>query len=103
MSHKKSVWAEMSPIRKKLIKIFLPIWLPIASAFIIGIFVWMAVGKEEQVPFMLLYCVFTLSFALLPLCFLPLLNRKGKQPLANVFQRALIKFIAVNFFRVIRL
>lgn len=69
----------MSPIRKKLIKIFLPIWLPIASAFIIGIFVWMAVGKEEQVLFILLYCVFTLSFALLPLCFLPWLNRKETQ------------------------
>ena len=69
----------MSPIRKKLIKIFLPIWLPIASAFVIGIFVWMAVGKEEQVPFMLLYGVFTISFALLPLCFLPWLNRKETQ------------------------
>ena len=77
MEHKnKSVWAEMSPVRKKFLKIFLPIWLSVTLIPLIPICILIGINEEKYLPLIIIWAVTVLVIGLLTLLFLPWLNKK---------------------------
>ena len=80
MSHKnKSVWAEMSPIRKKFLKIFIPVWFSAGLIPLILICVLIRTNEELYLALVIWALSILVVGLLCLLFFLPWLKKKEAQ------------------------
>ena len=80
MTQHKSAWASMSPIRKKFLKIFLPVWLS-ATVIPLVVFSVLSAKNEEKYEIYLIICCFAILFVGLGCLayFLPKIAKKEAQ------------------------
>lgn len=69
----------MSPVRKKILKIFLPIWFAFSLLPLIPLCILMGIDEERYLPYVVIWAVVVLFVGLIWLaCFLPWINKKEK-------------------------